>query len=93
LWAQQLSQQQQQQQHELDVLHSTNSSSGEQEAAVANQQPPQQQQQAVVPIRQHYLPFAAIRSMSPEAFVQLLQQELGAAGVVAGINYRFGEQC
>jgi hypothetical protein len=87
LWAQQLSQQQQQQQYEQDVLDSSNSSSAAQ-AAVANQQ----QQQAVVPIRQHYLPFAAIRLMSPDSFVQLLQQELGAAGVVAGINYRFGEQ-
>jgi len=35
------------------------------------------------------LPFAAIRSLSPAAFVALLGQ-LGAGGVVAGANYRFG---
>lgn len=29
--------------------------------------------------------------MSPEAFVELLAKELGAAGVVAGANYRFGK--
>jgi FAD synthase len=29
--------------------------------------------------------------MSPEEFVQVLAHDLGAAGVVAGINYRFGK--
>ncbi len=29
--------------------------------------------------------------MQPEEFVQLLAQDLRAAGVVAGCNYRFGE--
>ncbi|GBF97671.1 FAD synthetase chloroplastic [Raphidocelis subcapitata] len=41
-------------------------------------------------VRQRYIPFAAIRSLSPEAFVALLARDLGAAGVVAGVNYRFG---
>ncbi|KAF6266006.1 hypothetical protein COO60DRAFT_638565 [Scenedesmus sp. NREL 46B-D3] len=91
LWAQQLSQQQQQQQQQQQygvLLSSSSSSSTSYAAADASQQ--QQQQQQFVPIRQHYIPFAAIRAMSPEAFVQLLQRELGAAGVVAGANYRFG---
>lgn len=37
------------------------------------------------------LPFALIRRFSPEQFVALLAQDLGAAGVVAGRNYRFGK--
>ncbi len=36
------------------------------------------------------LPFAAVRSMSPEDFVGLLSLDLGATGVVVGTNYRFG---
>jgi FAD synthetase len=40
--------------------------------------------------RQRFLPFAEIRGMSPQQFVAVLAQELGAAGVVAGRNYRFG---
>ncbi len=40
--------------------------------------------------RQRMVPFHEIRTMSPEAFVQVLAKELGAAGVVAGRNYRFG---
>ena len=36
------------------------------------------------------LPFALIRRLSPEQFVALLAEDLGAAGVVAGRNYRFG---
>ena len=36
------------------------------------------------------LPFAAVRGLSPEAFVALLAHDLRAAGVVVGRNYRFG---
>ncbi|KAL4424006.1 hypothetical protein ABPG75_001307 [Micractinium tetrahymenae] len=36
------------------------------------------------------IPFAEVRTMSPEAFVELLAAELQAAGVVVGSNYRFG---
>jgi FAD synthetase len=39
------------------------------------------------------IPFAAIRNLSPQAFVALLAETLGVAGVVAGENYRFGVQC
>lgn len=35
-------------------------------------------------------PCLQVRTMSPEAFVQLLAAELRAAGVVVGSNYRFG---
>ena len=37
-----------------------------------------------------FLPFREIRFMSAEDFVRLLAEELGAVGVVAGENYRFG---
>lgn len=40
--------------------------------------------------RMRYLPFSEIRSMSPEAFVEILAKQLGAVGVVTGANYRFG---
>ena len=40
-------------------------------------------------VREHVIPFAAIRRMSPEAFVATLR-DLGVGGVVAGSNYRFG---
>uniref|UniRef100_A0A7S3R5L5 FAD synthase n=1 Tax=Dunaliella tertiolecta TaxID=3047 RepID=A0A7S3R5L5_DUNTE len=40
--------------------------------------------------RQRMIPFHQIRSMQPEEFVQLLSENLRAAGVVAGCNYRFG---
>lgn len=40
--------------------------------------------------RMRYLPFAEIRHQSPKEFIELLVHELGAAGVVAGANYRFG---
>ena len=39
---------------------------------------------------QRTLPFQAIRTMAPSDFVKLLAKKLGAAGVVAGSNYRFG---
>jgi hypothetical protein len=39
---------------------------------------------------QRTLPFAEIRTMSPSEFVSLLANKLGARGVVAGSNYRFG---
>jgi hypothetical protein len=45
----------------------------------------------VVPVRQRYIPFAAIRALSPQEFVDLIVKDLGAAGVVCGANYRFGE--
>ena len=41
-------------------------------------------------IREHGVPFASIREMSPERFVKTLKERLGVAGVVAGENYRFG---
>ncbi|GIL82059.1 hypothetical protein Vretifemale_10958 [Volvox reticuliferus] len=46
---------------------------------------------AVLSPRLRTLPFSLIRGMSPEQFVALLAHDLGAAGVVAGRNYRFGE--
>lgn len=46
----------------------------------------------VVAPRQRYIPFAEIRNMSPEEFVSLLADRMGVAGVVAGVNYRFGRQ-
>ena len=36
------------------------------------------------------IPFHLIRRMPPEEFVRLLAEQLGAKGVVAGRNYRFG---
>ncbi|KAG2427357.1 hypothetical protein HXX76_012551 [Chlamydomonas incerta] len=41
-------------------------------------------------VRLRTMPFGQIRGMSPEEFVALLARDLGAAGVVAGRNYRFG---
>ena len=38
-----------------------------------------------------YLPFGQIRHQSPREFVKMLARDLGAAGVVAGTNYRFGK--
>jgi hypothetical protein len=43
-------------------------------------------------VRLRTLPFPSLRSLPPEAFVQLLASDLRAAGVVAGRNYRFGER-
>lgn len=42
------------------------------------------------PVSARVIPFALIRRMPPEEFVRLLAQDLKAAGVVAGANYRFG---
>ena len=42
------------------------------------------------PVREHVMPFAAIRRMSPEQFVRTLAEDVGVKGVVAGRNYRFG---
>jgi FAD synthase len=42
------------------------------------------------PVREHVMPFAAIRRMSPEQFVRTLAEDVGVRGVVAGRNYRFG---
>jgi hypothetical protein len=42
-------------------------------------------------ICQRYIPFSEVRQLSPQAFVNILAQQLRPAGVVAGINYRFGE--
>ena len=41
-------------------------------------------------VREHCIPFAAIRRMSPEEFVLTLRDVIGVGGVVAGRNYRFG---
>lgn len=40
--------------------------------------------------RQRYIPFAMVRSLSPEAFVQTLVEKLKVSGIVVGQNYRFG---
>lgn len=74
--AQHANAQQQQQQHQLQTQQ---------------QQHQQLLQPRVVPVRQRYIPFAAIRSLSPEAFVQHIVEDFRAAGVVSGGNYRFGE--
>ena len=42
------------------------------------------------PVRQRYLPFASVRALPPEAFVDLLRGQMKAAGAVAGANFRFG---
>jgi hypothetical protein len=42
-------------------------------------------------VRQRYIPFVGIRHLSPEEFVRVLAEDMKAAGVVAGVNYRFGE--
>jgi FAD synthase len=36
------------------------------------------------------IPFADVRDLSPEEFVTVLANDLGAKGVVVGSNYRFG---
>lgn len=41
-------------------------------------------------VKEHCIPFAAIRRMSPEEFVLTLRDTIGVGGVVAGRNYRFG---
>jgi len=40
---------------------------------------------------QRSIPFAAVRELSPEAFVVALAEGMAVRGVVAGENYRFGE--
>ena len=40
--------------------------------------------------RQRYIPFAMVRNLSPEEFVQTLVNDLQVAGIVVGQNYRFG---
>lgn len=40
--------------------------------------------------RERCLPFAAVRDLSPQDFVQLLARDLRASGLVVGENYRFG---
>lgn len=40
--------------------------------------------------RQRYIPFAMVRTLSPEAFVQALVEDLQVSGIVVGQNYRFG---
>ena len=41
--------------------------------------------------RQRIVPFAAVRSMEPEEFVEALTEGLGARGVVVGEGHRFGK--
>jgi FAD synthetase len=43
-----------------------------------------------VAIREHSLPFAAVREKSPEEFVDMLVRDLGVRAIVTGENYRFG---
>jgi phosphopantetheine adenylyltransferase len=108
LWAQQLAEQQQQheaqqqrvkrqrRQVSAQLQQHAPEPDGAAVAAVAQQQHQQQQQQqqdpVVVPVRQRYIPFAVVRSLSPEAFVGHIVQDFRAAGVVAGDNYRFGKR-
>ena len=40
--------------------------------------------------RMRCVPFGAVRQLSPEDFVSALAHDLRAAGVVVGLNYRFG---
>ncbi|KAL3139855.1 hypothetical protein ABBQ38_004152 [Trebouxia sp. C0009 RCD-2024] len=40
--------------------------------------------------RQRYIPFAMVRTLSPEAFVKTLVEDLQISGIVVGQNYRFG---
>ena len=40
--------------------------------------------------RQRYIPFAMVRNLSPEAFVQTLVEDLQVSGIAVGQNYRFG---
>ena len=40
--------------------------------------------------RQRYIPFSAVRNLSPEGFVKVLAEQLQVSGVVVGQNYRFG---
>lgn len=101
LWAQQLAQQQEQQQRRRQRKRARSTDAGAGDAAqlqpAATQELVQEQQQRqqlavqVVPVRQRYIPFAAVRSLSPEAFVSHIANDFRAAGVVSGINYRFGE--
>ncbi|KAK9866980.1 hypothetical protein WJX84_001082 [Apatococcus fuscideae] len=39
---------------------------------------------------QRYVPFTALRNLSPEEFVAVLAEDFRVAGVVVGENYRFG---
>ena len=43
-----------------------------------------------VAVREHALPFAAVREKSPEEFVDMLVGDLGVNAIVTGENYRFG---
>ncbi|KAK9810311.1 hypothetical protein WJX72_008391 [[Myrmecia] bisecta] len=40
--------------------------------------------------KQRFVPFGAVRNMSPQEFVRCLAQDLQVSGVVVGNNYRFG---
>lgn len=40
--------------------------------------------------RMRCVPFGAVRQLSPQDFVAALAEDLRAAGVVVGLNYRFG---
>jgi hypothetical protein len=83
--------------HVQPASSSTSSSPGQAvlRQAIQPRQPGPEQQAGqavpVVPVRQRYIPFAAIRSLSPETFVDHITQDFKAAGVVSGINYRFGK--
>lgn len=41
-------------------------------------------------VKEVVLPFAEVRGLSPEAFVDLLAEELRVQGVLCGANFRFG---
>jgi hypothetical protein len=101
---QQLEQQQQQQrrrqraranspagEHDLVESSVTQQSGSSQVDSMASAVQKQQQAVQVVPVRQRYIPFAAVRSLSPEVFVDHIKNDFKASGVVSGVNYRFGE--
>lgn len=93
LWAQQLNDAAtaQQQPHQQQQDNGNGVQMVQQHSEAHNQQQNPQQQEQVMPIRQHYIPFSEIRSMSPDDFVKFIVDDLKASGVVAGSNYRFGE--
>lgn len=93
LWAQQLAQQQleqQQRQQQRRRRRTQTDPQASDTSAVQQQQRPEEAVQ-VVPVRQRYIPFAAVRSLSPEVFVDHIRNDFKAAGVVSGVNYRFGK--
>jgi FAD synthase len=76
----------------VESFFTQQSSSSSQVDSMTAVQQQQQQAMQVLPVRQRYIPFAAVRSLSPEVFVDHIKNDFKASGVVSGVNYRFGEQ-